>query len=357
MQIRGKLSDRSPADLIEWLHRENKSGALRFWDPQGAVRKDVFFENGKIVSSGTNEPREFLGQFLIAKGRMSEQDFVRVYRTQLETKVLFGKVLVLAGLVSQAEVATTLKEKTEETIWDVFLWRDGVFEFDDAAALAGQKLPIVVEVGPLITEGEKRVIEWGVIRQTLPHTALEVRLGPKAEGADARDARILEEIARGKKLAQLAIELRLSNFLFLRRMHDLVKRGLLEVVGPLEDEDIPAAEISIETYAEPAALPAVPAAIPDMKSMDSGVSETQIFRIGTENLTVAEMRARIPVLKLSNAEMMKMKFSAEEGYLLSRVDGIYDLATVVSLCPFKESLAFQHLAGLAGKGIIALQKA
>src|SRR5688572_31102728 len=115
MQIRGKLSDRTPADLLEWLHREKRTGVLRFW--LGRVRKDVWFEKGDIVSSGTSEPREFLGSYLIASGRITENDFVRAYRTQIETKVLFGKVLVMFGLVSEKEVEVALKGKTEETIW------------------------------------------------------------------------------------------------------------------------------------------------------------------------------------------------------------------------------------------------
>src|SRR4051812_9030160 len=117
MQIRGKLEDRSPADLLEWLFHDQLTGVLRFWRSGTKVRKDFWFEKGAIVSSGTNDPREYLGSFLIAQGKINERDFVRAYRTQVETKVLFGKVLTMFGLVTEREVEVALREKTEESVW------------------------------------------------------------------------------------------------------------------------------------------------------------------------------------------------------------------------------------------------
>src|SRR5574341_1386644 len=102
MQIRGKLSDRNPGDLLEWVHRERKTGVLRFWHPVASSRKDVWIEQGEIVATGTSETREFLGSYLIAAGKITENDFVRAYRTQVETKTLFGKVLVMFGQIGRA---------------------------------------------------------------------------------------------------------------------------------------------------------------------------------------------------------------------------------------------------------------
>ena len=105
MQIRGKLSERSPGELLEWLRQEKKTGALRFFKIIGSVKKEIFFEEGEIVSSATSEPREFLGSYLIAKGLISEKDFVQAYKTQVETKVLFGKILTMIGKVTENDVA------------------------------------------------------------------------------------------------------------------------------------------------------------------------------------------------------------------------------------------------------------
>ncbi len=330
MQIRGSLSDRTPGDLLETLHREKRTGALRF--SSGAVRKDVWFEKGEIVSSGTSEPREFLGSYLIASGRISEKDFVRAYRTQLETKVLFGKVLVMFGLVSEREVEIALKGKTEETIWDVFLWREGEFGFDEGAQLPPQRLPLRVDLADLVREGERRVIEWGVIRQTFPHTNVEVKAkpAPKDDSIGPTEKRVLLLVRTGKPVPVVAIESRLSPFLFLRKLDELRKQGLVELVRVLDE--IP--EDAIRPLSEPGVAPAAAPASADLE----------------------ELRSRVPVLKIGKKDLLSVKVSPEEGYLLSRIDGAFDAATVASLCPYREEIAYSLLTSLASRGIIELRK-
>jgi hypothetical protein len=345
MQIRGKLEDRSPADLLEWLHQDKKAGVLRFWRPSSKVRKDFWLEGGEIVSSGTNDPREYLGSFLIAQGKITETDFVRAYRTQLETKVLFGKVLTMFRLVSDAEVEIALKAKTEESIWDVFLWRDGKFEYDDSVLLGGQRLPLRIDMAELVAEGERRVIEWGVIRQTFPHLHVEVELTKiaPAEGGPL-ERKLFTALATGKPLAEVAMDLRLSPFLLLRRMSDLLKKGnirLLEV-HPREDTEVPD---SIEEKEAP----------PPMS--DDAAAAAVLFPTGVtgQSVNAATLKNLVPVLRLPSSELVKLKFDAEQGYLISRIDGVFDVATVVSLCPFRESAALKGLSDLAARGIITLQ--
>lgn len=353
MQIRGKLSDRTPADLLEWLHREKRTGVLRFW--LGNVRKDAWYEKGEIVSSGTSEPREFLGSYLIASGRITENDFVRAYRTQVETKVLFGKVLVMFGLVSEKEVEVALKGKTEETIWEVFLWRDGLFEFDDGASLPPQRLQMHVDVAKLVEEGERRVIEWGVIRQTFPHANVEVKVHlfpAKIATLGPTEKRVLDLLRTGRPVAQAAVESRLSPFLFLRKLNELKKNGLVELLRVLEEIPSDALRPLTDPGAIPSSMPSAPS-VPK----DPGVSATQRFAIGKETLSADDLKSRIPILKIPKQKLLEMKFTPEEGYLLSRVDGVFDVGTVSSLCPYKEQLAFTLLSALAARGIVELQRA
>lgn len=347
MQIRGKLEDRSPADLLEWLHQDKLSGVLRFWRPGTKVRKDFWLEKGEIVSSGTNEPREYLGSFLIAQGKINERDFVRAYRTQLETKVLFGKVLTMFGLVTDREVEVALKEKAEESVWDVFLWRDGKYEFDDSVALGGQRLPLRIEIDALIREGERRVIDWGMVHATFPHLDVEVEVVGGTDSPGNLEKRVLEEIAAKRPLSEIALELRQSDYLFLRRMTELVKKGRVKILEVREhQEPLLATDVDIaEKDVEPP---------PPMNEALSGA----LFETGVpgERISIDALKARIPVLKTTRNDLVKQKFSAEEGYLLSRIDDHFDAGIVATLCPFRESVAFTALSALAVRGILTLQK-
>src|SRR4051812_10654774 len=343
MQTGGNLEARSPADLLEWLHHDKLSGVLRFWRPGTKVRKDFWFENGELISSGTNEPREYLGSFLIAQGKITERDFVRAYRTQLETKVLFGKVLVMFGLVNDREVEVALKAKTEESVWDVFLWRDGKYEYDDTGALGGQRLPLKIDITALINEGERRLIDWGVVRQVIPHLDVDIEVVADSKSRTPLEMRLFVEIEKKRPLSEIAMELRQSDYLFLRRLAELVKKGRLKVT-------------SVREHAEPAEEPSEKDVAPPPPMADTAASLLYSTGVAGENISGDDFKQRIPVLKTGRDALEKLKFSAEWGHLSSRIDGVCDVGTVPALCAFRESVAFSALSELGGRGILALQK-
>lgn len=349
---RGTLQAKHVGEIIEDLHHGKKNGRLRFSRKESKVFKDVWFEGGEIVSSGTNEPREYLGQYLIAAGKITEKDFIRAYSTQMETRVLFGKVLAMFGIVTESEVAQALKGKTEESVWDVFLWPDGVWEFDGDAALMGQRLPMKVDVSALVAEGERRVLDWSVIRQVIPDFEFEVELVPVRAGTTPlapRDEVIVRELSRSKLPGEVVLDLRLSPYQFLQRVYELQKRGRLRVkrkppkptplVFAAIDEVLDSVEIDVDAFIDK-------------------VDPARTFKVSPsgEEIAANELRRRIPILARSKVELMKSAFTAEEGYLLSRIDGIYDVATVASLCPFRETVALERLSDLAARGILDLQK-
>ena len=370
MAERGTLSQRGVAGILEDLHHGKKTGRLRFSrraEPEGGARpegiaKDVWLEHGEIVSSGTNEPREYLGQYLIAAGKITEKDFIRAYRTQVETRVLFGKVLAMFGIVTEAEVETALRGKTEETILDVFLWPDGGWEWDEGATLQGQRLPISIDVPGLIAEGERRALDWSVIRQTIPDFDFEVELVPTKPGPTPlapRDAAIVRELGRRRPPAEAALELRLSPYQFLQRVHELQKRARLKILRrPAGSAPAPAAVPARATVPAPPPEELVGPAQADAAVFGDRADDAKRFAVAPDGavLSARELRTRIPELLKSEEELLSVRVDAEEGYLLSRIDGEWDVATVAALCPFKETVALERVAGLAARGIVRLRE-
>ena len=60
MALHGTLQTMSVPDLLQFLAVGRKTGLLNF--TQGKVVKGIYFEEGVIVGSSTNDPREYLGQ-------------------------------------------------------------------------------------------------------------------------------------------------------------------------------------------------------------------------------------------------------------------------------------------------------
>ena len=58
------------SDLLQFLGAGRKTGTLKF--SRGSIVKEIFLEDGLIVGSSSNDPREYLGQVLLHYGKIEE---------------------------------------------------------------------------------------------------------------------------------------------------------------------------------------------------------------------------------------------------------------------------------------------
>ena len=70
MAIQGTLTTMSVPDLFQFLATGRKSGSLKF--DRAKISKQIYFEEGLIVGSFSNDPKEYLGQLLIHYGKIDE---------------------------------------------------------------------------------------------------------------------------------------------------------------------------------------------------------------------------------------------------------------------------------------------
>ena len=156
----------SVPDLLQFLALGRKTGLLKF--SHAKVVKGIYFENGVIVGSSTNDPREYFGQVLIHYGKITEAQLQAAMETQREDvqnppeaqspkpndqsqgshaaqpakdkseaagKRRLGQVLVDSGIITESEVIEVLEIRTLDIIYDLFIWRIGTFEFCAAGPL------------------------------------------------------------------------------------------------------------------------------------------------------------------------------------------------------------------------------
>src|ERR1051325_9221999 len=70
MALQGSLKTMSVSDVLQFLAVGKKTGLLK--TSRAKVLKGIYFENGTIVGSSTNDPKEYLGQVLIHYGKIDE---------------------------------------------------------------------------------------------------------------------------------------------------------------------------------------------------------------------------------------------------------------------------------------------
>src|SRR5207253_159127 len=143
MGIHGTLNTMSVADLLQFLAAGRKTGTLKIG--RGSIIKQIYLEDGLIVGSSSNDPRELLGQVLLHYGKIEEVQLQTAMEVQRQFGGKLGVILSSRGIVSQDDVAEVLRTRTLEIIYDLFIWEQADFEFFDNETLPGDLIRIQVD--------------------------------------------------------------------------------------------------------------------------------------------------------------------------------------------------------------------
>ena len=86
-------------DLVVYLWNRQATGHLTL--ENRGVHKEILLDLGQIYNASSNLPREYVGQYLINLGHITEEQFHKAYATQQETKIFLGRILEMIGLVAE----------------------------------------------------------------------------------------------------------------------------------------------------------------------------------------------------------------------------------------------------------------
>jgi hypothetical protein len=161
---------------------------------------------------------------------VTEEQLFRVLLAQEEKNRLLGSILVADGVLTEDDLRRALKAKAEETVYDLFLWPAGQFEFREGDFPENILITFESFVTPVILEGIRRVDEWQRIRAVFPNMETTFKVsGPAPETADPVEKQVLALAADGKSLAEMSLELRRSDFETAALVFDLHSRGVVAV--------------------------------------------------------------------------------------------------------------------------------
>ena len=166
MSLRGDLKTMGLPDVLQWIATGRKTGTLHV--ERGSIQKRIIVREGNIFSSWSNDPRESLGQFLIRLGLVTEEQLFKALLGQEEQNQLLGSLLLADGTLCEHDLKKALKAKAEETLYDLFLWPSGEFEFHEGEVPVDIRITYETPVTPVILEGIRRVDEWKRIREVFP---------------------------------------------------------------------------------------------------------------------------------------------------------------------------------------------
>lgn len=366
----------SVSDLLQFLAAGRKTGTLKFG--RGSIIKQIYLENGLIVGSTSNDPKEFIGQVLLHYGKIDEAQLQVAMDIQRQSGGKLGNILSARGFVSPADIMEVLRTRTLEIIYDLFIWEEADFEFFDSEPLPNDLIRIQVDATSVIMDGIYRIDEWSRYRKVIPsdRTFFELKSGWTHSISQSKEIReVLYHVEKRHTVAEICFNLHTSLFHACALLFDLIEKDAIKVAGEAEP---PPAEVT----ADLAALK-LPETAPELLKL----AREELKRQDVENALVfihsaleqepksaeahrlreeAERRyiakiyqnglspTSVPKLRGNLEQLANERLGPQEGFVLSRINGELDIAGILSVCPFREADSLRMIRTLLDRGIISV---
>ncbi|MEI6125316.1 MAG: DUF4388 domain-containing protein [Pseudomonadota bacterium] len=161
--LQGKIGSIYLSSILQLLCNDKKTGVLRVWVNEEDVT--IYLSEGTIIYAKSSVKKHRLGYLLRKTGLISGDDLRKSMDLAAQQQQTLGKTLVDMGLISVNTLKKVMYMKVQNTLYKLFLWSMGDFEFRDIQLnLAGN---IVVELNTmeLILEASRRADEKSAIKK------------------------------------------------------------------------------------------------------------------------------------------------------------------------------------------------
>jgi hypothetical protein len=357
-------------DLLQWIEQARKTGTILVHGDR--YTKKILVRDGRIIASASDDPTDHLGHFLLRQNRITEPQLKKALETQQKTGVMLGKILVTVGLIEEPELYSLLIQKAEETIFGLFLWNDARFEFTEGETPAKIAVPLSLRIEDVLLKGLTWYDEMRNIRETFPTSRSVLRrAGTPLLPADGISPgtlahRVLSMADGRRSIADICFQVHASEFSVSKLLYLFLKRRYVEIVA-----EAPAPAVTRRgTFSE--LLDEARAHLRAGKSEEALRTLEDARRISPTDIALRELtdaaqaafvdnarltglsRERVPVLVKPLESLTGEQLTPQEVFILTRVNGSWNLAAIISLCPFQEAEALMHLKRLSDRGILRL---
>ena len=381
MSVSGSLRTMSVEDLLDWIDRRLISGTLTV--DNGAVVRAFAFDSGYVVNAGSNSLHEQPENLLLEKGLVDENVLERAHSESLDTgTTVIEQLQTLAGIEEQA-LREVLEDYVSESLLDTLVWQSGNFAFqttEEAEIIS--VFPISVRLRGCVVQGRQRAFRWRQIEELIPDTSAVLQILDRARlGAEGDSEALLQKILDdtraiedGATVEQLIERRHGRRFEVLDRLATLLERGGLgsggEAPAAVAEEAPPEAaaaedknvdlERSARVQAEAGNLNEALALAEKALEAEPGHAGLQRLHRELERSVFAELARefltsfRVPKLLVGRGELDHLELSDTERYLAGRVDGRWDLLSLMRVAPMREVEVLIAFKRLADRGIISL---
>lgn len=407
VSLAGNLSTMKITHLLRWLQEDGKTGVLTV--EHGKIAKKITFSRGRVVACSSQEPREFLGHYLVSQGKIGEQTLSNALSLQEKDPKPLGRTLVEMGALSPKDLKSHLSSQAEEILISLFEWENAVFCYQDRE-VRDEEIPFGVDlrVDNVLLKGGKRIVEIRRIRTVFNDPGIVLRRTSKKlprEISENRMASRIYELINGERtVAEILLHAHASEFLVTKFLYELHRSRLVEIEkirqAPSDAGSAPSAarpsgpipvlfapSTSSSTSSAVATAPVSPAVSgtpldEDLKVASNLMSRGEydaaldilndVYKAHQENESLKKLlleaeasfvestyrdslpRSGVPRLLRPLKELEAEHISSQEFFMLSRIDGSWDIKSIIQISPIREVDALRTLKRMQEKGFIGL---
>ncbi len=288
MALRGNLRDFSLPDVFQLVTLSGKTGVLRI--KRADAEGSIWFRDGEIFFAQSDWHREPLGTRLVSAAKITPNALSKALEIQKGEPAdgrRLGQILIDEGYVTPQILEAFVQEQIQDTIFDLFRWDEGDFDFEPLESAPAEDIGLSVSIENVVMEGSRRLEEWNRIKKKIPSMEIVFKMAT-APGEGTFDIslkpaewNLLLKVDGTRSVAEMAHDFNRTDFEIARVVYGLFSAGLLEVAS---DEEV------VKLRAERAELEAKYADV-DAQRREAEEKET-LAALEREAQLVAEAQAR-----------------------------------------------------------------
>lgn len=369
MSVHGALSTMPAEDVLEWAARRKLSAPLTF--EHGGTIRSLVVEDGVAVWASSNRREEQLGVILVRSGFVQERALAEALEARAETGVALGKVLLMSGLVTELDLIDVLATKIRETVTDVLTWTEGTFEIQPGSPPPTSGINAQLPIDICLTVARRRsarmvqimnILGGDEVTFSVPTDATQ----PVSDAVQLIDRAKLWTLAGDDRrtAGELAATFRGERFATFDGLASMIESGQLIIDRRLRERTNSAVELAAGARARLRQGDRAGALAMAVQALHQDPSDADVRRTfaQAERARVAEVakqllaRHRVPRLarELTPQLATDLSLSDAEMELATRVDGRWDLLSLIRSATVREAEALLAFAHLAEVGVVEL---
>ena len=367
MSFAGDLHTFDLFDLLGWLMSRKKAGVLQM--TRRSTKKRLAFRDGAVQWTSSNDPRETIGQALVRDGLITEEALFRALLKQETDKRRLGELLISDGHLSEPQLMKTLRTNAEAHLHDLFLWATAASSSTTSgrrrrtrrtspsrSSPSSRRAVTAGSSGPSSASASPRTRS----RSASPRTRCRSPTPPSGRSSTSPPGARRSPGSASRRAGRSTRRRSSSRACATRGSSPL---GQAETGAPEADPVgiittlLAGAEMRLKEGRFDAALEAYEKVL----TLD-GVN--QAAKKGL--LAVAEARRRakaarkipldkVPVLRLTAMALSQQHFDPQEGFVLSRINGQWDVRSLLKLVPMPEDEVLLIFSRLLERQVIDLK--